>query len=207
MLGLGHAARGSQRAINFPLFSFQASELGKVLLIVALSAFVVERSRHLRERDTTVRVMIAALVPAMFVIAQPDLGSGMVYMVIAYMLLFIAGTSWRHLAALRRSSPSRRRSCWSPRPRPACTCSSPTRCERLTAFLHPSVEPQEAKVYQQQESKIAIGAGQKTGRGVERQPDPQRLRAREPHRFHLRRGRRALRLRRRGARAAALRRC
>ncbi len=44
--------------------------------------------------------MIAALVPAMFVIAQPDLGSGMVYMVIAYMLLFVAGTSWRHLAAL-----------------------------------------------------------------------------------------------------------
>ncbi len=100
VLGLGHAAAGSQRAINLPLFSFQASELGKVLLILALSAFVVERARQLRERDTTIRVMIAALVPAMFVIAQPDLGSGMVYMVIAYMLLFIAGTSWRHLAAL-----------------------------------------------------------------------------------------------------------
>ena len=27
----------------------------------------------------------------MFVIAQPDLGSGMVYMVIAYVLLFVAG--------------------------------------------------------------------------------------------------------------------
>ena len=38
VLGLGHSANGAQRAINFPLFSFQASELGKVLLIVALSA-------------------------------------------------------------------------------------------------------------------------------------------------------------------------
>ena len=46
------------------------------------------------------RVLIAALVPTMFVIAQPDLGSGLVYMAIACMLLFVAGTSWRHLAAL-----------------------------------------------------------------------------------------------------------
>ena len=59
MLALGHTARGSQRAINLPFFSFQASELGKVLLILALSAFVVDRARRLRERDTTALVMLA----------------------------------------------------------------------------------------------------------------------------------------------------
>ena len=53
VLGLGHNAKGSTRAISLPLFSFQASELGKVLLIVALSAFVVDRSRRISERDTT----------------------------------------------------------------------------------------------------------------------------------------------------------
>ena len=100
VLGLGHAANGSQRAISLPFFSFQASELGKVLLIVALSAFIVDRSRALHELDTTARVMAAALVPAMLVIAQPDLGSGMVYIVIAFTLLFVAGTSWRHLVGL-----------------------------------------------------------------------------------------------------------
>ena len=105
VLGLGHAAKGSQRAISLPFFSFQASELGKVLLILALSAFVVDRSRRLRERDTTVRVMLAALVPAMFVIAQPDLGSGMVYMVIA----FDAAVRRGHLlAAPRRAAGARR---------------------------------------------------------------------------------------------------
>ena len=79
VLGLGHTARGSQRAINFPLFSFQASELGKVLLILALSALVVDRARRLRERDTTIRVMIAALVPAMLRDrpAGPRLGHGL----------------------------------------------------------------------------------------------------------------------------------
>jgi rod shape determining protein RodA len=165
VLGLGHAARGSQRAINFPLFSFQASELGKILLILALSALVVERSRALRERDTTVRVMIAALVPTIFVIAQPDLGSGMVYMVIAYMLLFVAGTSWRHLAALAALVAVSLAFVLVAAPAAGVHVLKPYQVQRLTAFLHPSSNPQK-EGYQQQESKIAIGAGQKTGRGA-----------------------------------------
>ena len=79
---LGSVARGSRRAIDFPFFSFQASELGKVLLVVALSAFIVDRSRRLQARDTTARIMLLTLIPAAMVIVQPDLGSGMVYIVI-----------------------------------------------------------------------------------------------------------------------------
>ena len=100
VLALGHTARGSQRAINLPFFSFQASELGKVLLILALASLVVDRARRLRDRTRPRWVMLAALVPAMFVIAQPDLGSGLVYVVIGLTLLFIAGTPWKHLAGL-----------------------------------------------------------------------------------------------------------
>jgi rod shape determining protein RodA len=165
VLGLGHAAQGSQRAINFPLFSFQASELGKVLLILSLSALIVERSRRLRERDTTVRVMIAALVPAMFVIAQPDLGSGMVYMVIAGMLLFVAGTPWRHLAALAALVCVAASFMLVAGPAAGVNLLKPYQVARLTAFLHPSSNPQK-EGYQQQESKIAIGAGGKTGRSL-----------------------------------------
>jgi rod shape determining protein RodA len=38
--------------------------------------------------------------------------------------------------------------------------------DRLTSFLEPSADPADAG-YQQQQSKIAIGSGEKTGRGVE----------------------------------------
>jgi rod shape determining protein RodA len=165
VLGLGHTARGSQRAINFPLFSFQASELGKVLLILALSAFVVKRARHLREIDTTARVMLAALVPAMFVIAQPDLGSGMVYMVIAFTLLFVAGTSWRQLTAILVLVLASATFVLVAAPAAGVHVLKSFQEERLTAFLHPSSNP-EKQGYQQEESKVAIGAGQKRGRGV-----------------------------------------
>ena len=40
---LGSVARGSRRAIELPFFDFQASELGKVLLVVALAGFLVDR--------------------------------------------------------------------------------------------------------------------------------------------------------------------
>ncbi|MCW3057022.1 MAG: rodA, partial [Solirubrobacterales bacterium] len=128
-----------------------------------LSAFVAERARRLRERDMTVRVMIAALVPAMLVIVQPDLGSGMVYMVVAYMLLFVAGTAWKYLAGLAALVAVSAAFVLVAAPAAGVHVLKPYQVARLTAFLHPSSNPQK-EGYQQQESKIAIGAGQKTGR-------------------------------------------
>jgi rod shape determining protein RodA len=165
VLALGHTARGSQRAIDFPLFSFQASEIGKVLLILALSALVASRARRLQELSTTARVMLAALVPALFVIAQPDLGSGMVYMVIAFMLLFVAGTSWRQLTGILALVVVAGAFVLVGAPAAGVHVLKPFQEERLTAFLHPSSNP-EKQGYQQEESKVAIGAGQKTGRGA-----------------------------------------
>jgi rod shape determining protein RodA len=176
VLGLGHVANGSQRAISLPFFSFQSSELGKVLLILFLSAFIVDRARHLNERDTTARVLVAALIPAMLVIAQPDLGSGMVYMVVAFVLLLVAGSPWRQLAGLVALVCACVAIVLVAAPAAGVHLLKPYQTERLTAFLHPSsnfdeIKEKESKTgepdpaYQLGESKIAIGSGQKTGRG------------------------------------------
>jgi rod shape determining protein RodA len=100
----------------------------------------------------------------MFVIAQPDLGSGMVYVVIALMLLFVAGTSWKHIAALLALVVVSVTFVLVAAPAAGVSVLKPYQAARLTAFLHPSDNPQK-EGWQQQESKIAIGAGQKTGRG------------------------------------------
>ncbi len=176
VLGLGHSAKGAQRAISLPFFSYQASELGKVLLIVALSALIVDRARRLRERDTTARVMLAALVPAMLVIAQPDLGSGLVYMAIAFVMLLVAGTPARQLGGLVALVCASLAIVLVVAPAVGIHPLKTYQSERLTAFLHPSSNFQEIKekesktgepdpAYQLAESKIAIGSGQKTGRG------------------------------------------
>jgi rod shape determining protein RodA len=164
VLGAGHSAEGATRAIRFPLFSFQASELGKVLLTLALAAFLVERARERRSRETTVKLMIAALIPTMLVIVQPDLGSGLVYMTIAYMMLFIGGAPWKHLAALAALVCVSATFVLVAAPAAGVHLLKPYQTQRLTAFLNPSANPKK-EGWQQLESKIAIGSGEKTGRG------------------------------------------
>lgn len=160
----GTAARGSKRALSLPFFSFQASELGKLLLVLVLAAFLVDRVRRLHHRETTVRTMLLALIPALMVIAQPDLGSGMVYVVIALSALFVAGTSWRHFAALGALGAIAISITLVAAPAVGVQVLKPYQADRLTAFLNPSENPA-SEGYQQTQSRIAIGAGQKTGRG------------------------------------------
>jgi rod shape determining protein RodA len=161
---LGFSARGSQRAIEFGFFNFQASELGKLLLIVALAAFTVDRMRRLGDRETTSRIVLLALVPAMLVIAQPDLGSGLVYLAIVLAVLFVAGTKWTHFAALGALGAGAIAVVLLAAPAVGIEVLKPYQMDRLTAFLNPSDDIDDKEGYQINQSLTAIGAGGKTGR-------------------------------------------
>jgi rod shape determining protein RodA len=161
---LGFSARGSKRAIDIGFFSFQASELGKILLILTLSAFMVDRMRRLNEPETTSSVMLVALVPAMLVVAQPDLGSGLVYLVIALAVLFVAGTKWTHFAVLGSIAAVAVAVALVVAPAAGVDVLKPYQVDRLTAFLSPTENPRE-QGYQQAQSLVAVGAGGKVGRG------------------------------------------
>jgi rod shape determining protein RodA len=157
--------RGAHRWIPLPFFQVQSSEFGKVLLIAALAAFVVDRSRRLHERRTTARIMLLALVPALIVIPQPDLGTGLVYVAIAFMILVFAGTSWKQLTALAAMFAVSVAIVLAGAPALGVHVLKPYQVQRLTGFLNPSHDPGN-QTYQITESLIAIGSGQKTGRGV-----------------------------------------
>jgi rod shape determining protein RodA len=160
----GGVARGSKRAIELPFFSFQASELGKVLLILALSAFALDRVRRLSDRETTTRIMLLAIFPALLVISQPDLGTGLVYIVIALSTLFVAGVKWTHFAALGALAATAIVVVLVFAPAAGVQVLKPYQVDRLTAFVNPSENPAD-QGYQQSQSLVAIGAGGKTGRG------------------------------------------
>jgi len=166
VFAFGGVSRGSRRAIELPFFSFQASELGKVLLILALAAFVIDRTRRLSEVETTSRAMLLALIPAMLVIAQPDLGSGLVYIAVAVAILFVAGTKWTHFAALGGLGVLATVIVLVAAPAVGVKVLKDYQVDRLTAFVNPTENPQ-AQGYQQAQSIVAVGAGGKTGRGDE----------------------------------------
>jgi rod shape determining protein RodA len=160
----GFSARGSKRAIEFGFVNFQASELGKLLLVVALAAFTVDRARRLGERETTSRIVLLALIPAMLVVAQPDLGSGLVYIAIVLAVLFVAGTKWTHFAALAGLGATAVIVVVLSGPMLGVEVVKPYQVDRLTAFLNPSTDPAD-EGYQINQSLTAIGSGGKTGRG------------------------------------------
>jgi rod shape determining protein RodA len=163
-MALGVSARGSKRAIDLGFINLQSSEVGKVLLIVALSGFVVDRVRRVGEIETTSRIMLLALIPAILVVAQPDLGSGMVYIAIALAVLFVAGTKWTHFAALGVLGVAAILAVLVVAPKAGVHVLKPYQVDRLTAFLHPTDNPRE-QGYQINQSLTAIGSGGKTGRG------------------------------------------
>jgi rod shape determining protein RodA len=164
VLAIAGATRGAKSWITLPFFNFQPSELGKVLLIVALAGFLVDRMRRMG-RDTTARIMVLGLIPTMFVMAEPDLGSAMVYVAGTLALLFVAGAPWRHFAALGALIAVAIALVLVVAPMAGVDVLKPYQVDRLTSFLHPSANPGE-QGYQQQQALIAMGSGEKTGRGV-----------------------------------------
>jgi rod shape determining protein RodA len=165
VLAIAGVTRGTRAWIELPFFNFQPSELGKVLLVVALSAFVVDRMRRMG-RDTTARIMVLGLVPTMLVIAEPDLGSALVYVAGTLAVLFVAGAPWKHFAALGALFAVALTLVLVAAPMAGVQVLEPYQVDRLTAFLHPSADPGE-EGYQLQQALTAIGSGEKTGRGVD----------------------------------------
>jgi rod shape determining protein RodA len=165
VLTFGAAARGSRRWIELPFFRFQPSELAKLLLIVSLAAFVIERTRRGTPIRQTFRILALGLVPAGLVFLQPDLGTGIVLGVITIAILFLAGVPWRHFAVIGGLAAAA--VSFALVIAPAAGLPSPLhgyQQDRLTAFLHPSNDPSDAS-YQVNQSVTAIGSGEKTGRG------------------------------------------
>jgi rod shape determining protein RodA len=166
VLMLGQATRGSRRWIELPFFTFQPSELGKVLLIAALAGFAIDRGRRIGERQRTARLLLLGFVPALIVILQPDLGTGIVYIAITLATLFVVGVRWTHFALLGTLLVTAVMAVLVIAPAIGHPVLHGYQQERLTSFLNPSSDPRKA-TYQIDQSLIAIGSGGKTGRGGE----------------------------------------
>jgi rod shape determining protein RodA len=164
VLLVGTAIRGSNRWIELPFFQFQPSELAKVLLCVSLSAFVYERIRRPFGLQTTLTLLGLGLLPAALVFLQPDLGTGIVLVAVTLTILFIAGIPWQHFAALLAAAAVLAGAAYLGGSAVGVHPLAGYQQDRLTSFLHPSNDPGDAS-YQVNQAIIAVGSGEKVGRG------------------------------------------
>lgn len=94
---IGKTAFGAQRWIPLGFFNFQPSEIGKLLIIISLAAFLSEK----REKPYGPRDFIFAGIhvgiPILLVFGQPDLGTSLVFLVIFIGMLLFARFKTRYI--------------------------------------------------------------------------------------------------------------
>jgi rod shape determining protein RodA len=165
VLLIGHASHGSTRWISLGFFTFQPSEFGKLLFVLALAGMLSERQRDLNRWGTTLKVIGLGLVPVLLVFAQPDLGTALVYMAALAAMLWVAGIPWRHLAVLGGIVVLVAVGVLWAGPATGVSVLKSYQVQRLTCFFHPSTCPAAAG-YNLNQSKTTVGSGGIRGRGV-----------------------------------------
>jgi len=159
----GQAVNGSTRWLNVSFFTFQPSEFGKLLVVLALAGFLAERQSAIGEWRTTLRVLLFGAVPIVLVFIQPDLGTALVYIAALGAMLFVAGTPWRHLVTLGTIVVLLVVGILWAGPAMGISVLKGYQQQRLTCFLHPSTCGKAG--YNVRQSITSVGAGQFRGVG------------------------------------------
>jgi rod shape determining protein RodA len=163
---LGSAARGSTRWINVGFFTFQPSEFGKLLCVLALAGFLSDRARSAAETGTTLRALGLGAIPVALVFVQPDLGTALVYLAALAAMLFVCGTPWKHLTILGLIGVLVAVGVLWAGPAVGVDFLKSYQKQRLTCFTHPATCPVDAR-YNVEQSIAAVGSGEVKGRGVD----------------------------------------
>jgi rod shape determining protein RodA len=157
-LAIGDGVGNSARWVTVGPFTFQFSELAKVLMIIVLANFLTSRSRQLDSPRTIIGTCLLVVPPWVLVMLQPDLGTSLVFAAILAGMLWMSGASMKWLAALAAAVIAMIPIAWT-------YILRDYQKERLTSFLNPNPDVTDSG-YQLYQSQIAVGSGGWFGRGL-----------------------------------------
>lgn len=158
VLFFGRVISGAQRWIVLGPLTVQPSELMKLSLILVLGSFF---DRHEKSRPWTLRDLFVpalfALIPALLIAKEPDLGTALVIMVIFASMAFIVGINPKSFLILAGGGLAAIPIGWS--------FLKDYQKNRILTLFDPELDPQGAG-YHLLQSKIAVGSGGFWGKGL-----------------------------------------
>ncbi len=163
---LGTVIRGSRRWIELGPVNIQPSEIGKVLVLLAVAGFIAKRIDNISSGRMFVTVLGLCALPALMVFVQPDFGTSQVYGYMALALLFFAGARVKHFLMLFTLFLAVIVLVLGVLPSVGVEVLHEFQKQRITGFLDPEADPTGFN-YQAIQAKIAIGSGQLTGKDPE----------------------------------------
>ncbi len=97
----GNYYKGSRRSFSLLGLMFQPSELAKYALVIFLSSFLVKKGDRIKSfSDGLLPALIIVFAIVFPILIEPDLGTGVIVFIICMIVIFTAGASLYHLAAL-----------------------------------------------------------------------------------------------------------
>ena len=158
VLKFGASVKGAQARFDIGAFQLQPGEFAKIFLTLVLAAYCTRHREEMGARRLIVAILICA-VPMGLIILQPDLGTDVVLMAMAFTMIMMAGARARHLAVLLLLGLT-------------VTVGAVQagvldqyQIDRITSFQNLNADKQ-GTAYNQKQSILTVGSGGLTGKGL-----------------------------------------
>lgn len=160
----GHDSHGASRWIQIGGFTFQPSEITKIMLILFFAKFIMKYRDRIRSISYVMLCVLLLAPPVFLVLKQPDLSTSIMLLVIFTSILFVGGMDRRLLTTVMMvvvplSILVIVSASWKNSP-----FLKLYQQKRILSWLHPEDYPEDA--YQTLNSMMAIGSGQFSGKGL-----------------------------------------
>ena len=165
VLVAGKKVGGATRWIDLGFTTFQPSEMAKILLILFFAKFLMEHERDVNDRNTLCKYAILAGLPLALIIMEPNLSTTICTAVVICFLIYIAGLSYRFIGTVLIILIPTAIIFLSIVVQPNQPFLKDYQQERILSFLEPDKYADDG-AYQQNNSVMAIGSGQLSGKGL-----------------------------------------
>ncbi len=148
--GIGTSLNGSHSWLSLGNFNIQPAEFAKLGLIIIAARILSERRSTWEHWQESLLPVVAVAAPSLLlIVAQPDVGTLSIMVMIIFMILIVAEVPWQYLALLGGIGVM---------VFIALVAAAPYRTQRLTTFLHPELDPQGVG-YHINQAFLAVGSG------------------------------------------------
>lgn len=163
--GIGVYVNGARRWINLGFTNFQPSELAKILLIIFFAKFIMKHEEDLSEKQTILKAVILIAIPLALIFKEPNLSTTICTATLFCFLMYVGGLSYRFIGTVLLITIPVAVIFLSIVVQPNQKLLDNYQQKRILAWLEPEKYASD-EAYQQNNSVMAIGSGQLTGKGL-----------------------------------------